>query len=598
MRRFLGIWLVVGRVLGALTPTVPGAAAEPGKGVEPPSPLAASGADVTSDAALTRVLASRPDLKLRGFPLDTLVESLRLTHKINVVLDQRHLEAEGIDPSMPLSIRLTHGTLGGALQQLLQPLKLAYFVRDGVLVITTQTEAERQLRTVVYDVSDFLRARGLDPAKASAGDYERMIEILTSIIDPTAWDAVGGFGAVRPFAGTLVISQTDARHEQIAELLRRVRRVCLDKQVDDPAEAAWAKTLGSKLSLELHDTPLSDAVVKLSAAADVDVVLARDEIDEAGLPPDPPARLSVKDVTLEAALRTLLEPLGLGWVPRHGVIVITTEELARTHWRTGIYDVRDLLPEGETRAAGEDYEYSEVLSLLTDCVSPETWQEAGGAGSLVPFEGFLIVLQGEPEHDQITDWLKGLQQRLHGRLPAADRDPLAETLAKPTSVSCSKASLDQTLATLSQKAACPIVLDRRAAIRPPDLDAPLTISLADVPLATVLDLCLQGRDLWWSVARGQIVIYSAKTAAAPIVLSWHDVADLLPAGTKRDQAADRLAVVIRETVSPSSWDMVGGPGRIVFFRGNMGVAQTAAVQRQVSRLLADLRKLRKQGDSK
>src|SRR5690606_35232450 len=54
-----------------------------------------------------------------------------------------------------------------------------------------------------------------------------LIELITSTIAPESWDEVGGPGAVSPYQGnlSLVISQTQEIHEQIADLLEQLRRL-------------------------------------------------------------------------------------------------------------------------------------------------------------------------------------------------------------------------------------------------------------------------------------------------------------------------------------------------------------------------------------
>ena len=58
-------------------------------------------------------------------------------------------------------------------------------------------------------------------------DYESLIELITSTIAPTTWDDVGGPGSIEKFQGnlSLVISQTQEVHEEIADLLEQLRRL-------------------------------------------------------------------------------------------------------------------------------------------------------------------------------------------------------------------------------------------------------------------------------------------------------------------------------------------------------------------------------------
>lgn len=71
---------------------------------------------------------------------------------------------------------------------------------------------------------------GFGPGGLGGGgtaDFQSLIELITSTIAPTTWDEVGGPGAIQEFRGnlSLVISQTQEVHEEIAELLTQLRRL-------------------------------------------------------------------------------------------------------------------------------------------------------------------------------------------------------------------------------------------------------------------------------------------------------------------------------------------------------------------------------------
>ncbi|HET6881243.1 MAG TPA: hypothetical protein VFI31_13870 [Pirellulales bacterium] len=71
---------------------------------------------------------------------------------------------------------------------------------------------------------------GMGPGGLGGGtnaDYESLIELITSTIAPTTWDDVGGPGSIQQFPSnlSLVISQTQEVHEEIADLLEQLRRL-------------------------------------------------------------------------------------------------------------------------------------------------------------------------------------------------------------------------------------------------------------------------------------------------------------------------------------------------------------------------------------
>jgi general secretion pathway protein D len=64
-------------------------------------------------------------------------------------------------------------------------------------------------------------------AGGSQADFDALIDLITATIAPDTWDTVGGPGSVAEFETnlTLVVSQTQEVHEQIADLLNQLRRL-------------------------------------------------------------------------------------------------------------------------------------------------------------------------------------------------------------------------------------------------------------------------------------------------------------------------------------------------------------------------------------
>jgi len=72
--------------------------------------------------------------------------------------------------------------------------------------------------------------QGAGPGGIGGGvqpDFDSLIELITSTIQPTSWTEVGGVGAIQEYENnlTLVISQTQQVHEEIADLLEQLRRL-------------------------------------------------------------------------------------------------------------------------------------------------------------------------------------------------------------------------------------------------------------------------------------------------------------------------------------------------------------------------------------
>jgi len=61
----------------------------------------------------------------------------------------------------------------------------------------------------------------------SQADFQSLIDLIQNTVAPQSWNTVGGQGAIQPFATnlSLVISQTQEVHEEIADLLVQLRRL-------------------------------------------------------------------------------------------------------------------------------------------------------------------------------------------------------------------------------------------------------------------------------------------------------------------------------------------------------------------------------------
>jgi len=58
-------------------------------------------------------------------------------------------------------------------------------------------------------------------------DFQSLIDLIQNTVSPQTWNTVGGQGAIQPFATNLsiVVSQTQEVHEEIADLLEQLRRL-------------------------------------------------------------------------------------------------------------------------------------------------------------------------------------------------------------------------------------------------------------------------------------------------------------------------------------------------------------------------------------
>jgi general secretion pathway protein D len=245
-------------------------------------------------------------------PLTKAIEVLSQLAGINIHLDPRGLEQEGVASDAPITLKLPQEVqLKSALQLILEPLNLTYSIKDEVLKITSEDIRDGETYIEVYPVGDLVvpipnfvptnnmglqglindayaamggagygtpgplavvagtqpgQAAGpLDDAGATprhalgqfanagqgggaaasglsipgsggpgglggaaSADFDSLIDLIISTVEHDSWLENGtGEGEIQPFPNnlSLVISQTQRVHEQIADLLEQLRRL-------------------------------------------------------------------------------------------------------------------------------------------------------------------------------------------------------------------------------------------------------------------------------------------------------------------------------------------------------------------------------------
>jgi hypothetical protein len=181
-----------------------------------------AGAGTSAAANITRILAE--PLKSSGLsfseaPLENIFSFLQDEYGIPIQIDEPALEDAGLTRDEPVTVHLNNISLRSALRLLLKTKQLTYVLRNEVMIITTPEEAEHELVTCVYDVRDVVDSMG------DEREITHLANVIVSCIAPETWATKKGGGAqARTLRqGLLVISQTQAVHEEVAELLAAIR---------------------------------------------------------------------------------------------------------------------------------------------------------------------------------------------------------------------------------------------------------------------------------------------------------------------------------------------------------------------------------------
>ena len=96
-------------------------------------------------------------LKFRNRPLYEVLEQLAKLAAVNLYLDPKGMDEEGVSSDTPVTIDLTQDiSLKSALNLILEPLHLSYVIKDEVLKITSEQLRDGVLETRTYLVADLV----------------------------------------------------------------------------------------------------------------------------------------------------------------------------------------------------------------------------------------------------------------------------------------------------------------------------------------------------------------------------------------------------------------------------------------------------------
>lgn len=96
-----------------------------------------------NETKIRAALGEKTELDFADRPLEDVIEYLQQRHEINIQLDNKALADAGVGTDVPITRSIKGITLRSALNLLLGELDLTYLVQNGVLMITTKTEAYR-----------------------------------------------------------------------------------------------------------------------------------------------------------------------------------------------------------------------------------------------------------------------------------------------------------------------------------------------------------------------------------------------------------------------------------------------------------------------
>ena len=195
--------------------------------------------------------------------------------------------------------------------------------------------------------------------------------------------------------------------------------------------------------LNFQNETLESVISGLRAFNELNIQVNWNALEFAGIDRDTEITLQLKGITLEKALRVILDDaqalvgIPLSYMVDQGVLTVSTDDDLQQQLVTRLYDVHDLLqtrpdyyepPDfdvdvgegggggdvfGEVEIEEEEEDPVERLrTLIMNVVAPNTWQEtAGGLGSLEILQGILVVTNSPTAQREVFDLLDRMREQ-------------------------------------------------------------------------------------------------------------------------------------------------------------------------------------------
>jgi len=450
-------------------------------------------------------------------------------------------------------------------------------------------------------------------------------------------------------SGAGMVAAQDAAGESDAKprinVVQSPKSTALARQ-REASDVVQRKLRETRVDFKADKQPLETALKRLAEELSVEIKLDRRGFEDAGVSAETPITIDVRQVSGDTLLEVILGPIDLTYaIDASQVVVTTPEEVESSGMVTRYYPLRDLLgPEGKD----VELDYDTLIEILTTVVTPESWEELGGPGTISPFASGLAITQSQQIHQVIAQLFSALRQaralpndRYEVQPIMASVDQLQyeqtweELRSARISVRAEEMPLEALIEHLAIDTGINFVVDRESIADMAKLDSLLIDDeWTNMPLDQVLRQILKQYQLTWYITDNVVVITSPEQAEnTDLRIKVYPLRDLVPpgplfglqrnpwnqqippqtgmggmgcgfspkyhsihAGTWDPNAFpfpdyDEIIQTVTTTVAPEAWEELGGPGTLSEFAWAdcLVVTQSWDIHEQVEDLFAQIR---------
>ena len=187
-------------------------------------------------------------------------------------------------------------------------------------------------------------------------------------------------------------------------------------------EAEILAALDKGIAISADKVPLKVLMQRLSRHFDIPIVINETALVDEGVEIDVPISIDVSRVSLQNALKLMLEPQQLRIVVETGVLKVTTAAEAVNERRIRIFNVSDLLSDPHDLLAAD--RFIEVIQNSTGGEPDGPWLDVDGEGGTMQLfqdrgSRLLVVRQTEAVFEEVEDFLHRLRETR--KRPAIER---------------------------------------------------------------------------------------------------------------------------------------------------------------------------------
>ena len=153
---------------------VPGPAPKRPISKRPAAPELLLSSDVGQYPQIEEALDSKVDFTIEPQPLKEALEFISTRFQLPILIDSNTLEDANIDTSTEVKLQIPGIKLRQVMALLLEqlPQPLGFYIRNGVLTVTTVEKINDQRVVVIYDCRDLINLRSFGPAFGGRGESQ------------------------------------------------------------------------------------------------------------------------------------------------------------------------------------------------------------------------------------------------------------------------------------------------------------------------------------------------------------------------------------------------------------------------------------------